>query len=212
MLLINPSLFTIFVCLNNQVIIDVNGIGYCLHVSKNTLHHIGDIDESVILNTDLQVRDDSILLYGFKFQSELNMFKLLQSIQGIGPRAALAVLSALNVEQIIVAIKSSDKSAFQQADGIGQRVATRIVSELQEKIDQFSLTNSDIKFKDPNITSNEAELTKNIIDDAVSALVNLGYSKSDVFLVVNSICNEINNDEKLSIEKIIPLALKELSK
>jgi len=198
--------------LNNQVIIDVNGVGYCLYVSKNTLHHIGDIDETVILKTDLQVRDDSILLYGFKFESELNMFKLLQSIQGIGPRAALAILSALTVEQIIVAIKSSDKSAFQQADGIGQRVATRIVSELQEKIDQFSLTNSYMKFKGPNITSNQVELNKNIIDDAVSAIVNLGYSKSDVFLVVNSICNEIDNDEKLSIEKIIPLALKKLSK
>ncbi len=198
--------------LNNQVIIDVNGVGYCLNVSKNTLYHIGDIDDSVILNTDLQVRDDSILLYGFKFQSELNMFKLLQSIQGIGPRAALAILSALTVEHIIVAIKSSDKSAFQQADGIGQRVATRIVSELQEKIDQFSLTNNNIKFKDLNITSNELKLNKNIVDDAVSAIVNLGYSKSDVFLVVNSICNEIDNHEKLSIEKIIPLALKKLSK
>ena len=198
--------------LNNQIIIDVNGVGYCLHVSKNTLHHIGDLDESVILNTDLQVRDDSILLYGFKFQSELNMFKLLQSIQGIGPRAALAVLSALTVEQIIIAIKSSDKSAFQQADGIGQRVATRIVSELQEKIDQFSLVNTNINFKDSNIKSDGAELNKNIIDDAISAIVNLGYSKSDVFLVVNSICNEIDNEEKLSIEKIIPLALKKLSK
>ena len=87
--------------LNNQIVIDVNGVGYCLHVSKNTLDHIGDIDQSVILKTDLQVRDDSILLYGFKFHNELNMFKLLQSIQGIGPRAALAVLSALTVEQII---------------------------------------------------------------------------------------------------------------
>ena len=198
--------------LNNQIIIDVNGVGYCLHISKNTLHHIGDIDEPVILNTDLQVRDDSILLYGFKFQSELNMFKLLQSIQGIGPRAALAVLSALTVEQIVIAIKSTDKSAFQQADGIGQRVATRIVSELQEKIDQFSLENTDIKFKDPNITSDGLELNENIIDDAISAIVNLGYPKSDVFLAVNSVCNEIDNDEKLSIEKIIPLALKKLSK
>ena len=197
---------------NNQIVIDVNGIGYCLNVSKNTLDHIGNIDESVILNTDLQVRDDSILLYGFKFRSELNMFKLLQSIQGIGPRAALAVLSALTVEKIIIAIKSSDKSAFQQADGIGQRVATRIVSELQEKIDQFSLTNIDIKFKDSKIISDELELNKSTIDDAVSAIVNLGYSKSDVFLVVNSICNEIENNEKLSIEKIIPLALKKLSK
>ena len=198
--------------LNNQIVIDVNGVGYCLQVSKNTMDSIGEVDETVILNTDLQVRDDSILLYGFIFQSELNMFKLLQSIQGIGPRAALAVLSALNVEQIIIAIKSSDKSAFQKADGIGQRVATRIVSELQEKIDQFSLTNSDIKFKDSNIISDGAELDKKIRDDAISAIVNLGYSKSDVFLVVNSICNEIDNNEKLSIEKIIPLALKKLSK
>ena len=79
--------------LNNQIVIDVNGVGYCLQVSKNTLDDIGEVDETVILNTDLQVRDDSILLYGFKFQNELNMFKLLQSIQGIGPRAALAVLS-----------------------------------------------------------------------------------------------------------------------
>ena len=197
---------------NNQIIIDVNGVGYCLHVSKNTLDHIGNIDQSVILKTDLQVRDDSILLYGFKFQSELNMFKLLQSIQGIGPRAALAVLSALTVEQIVIAIKSSDKYAFQQADGIGQRVATRIVSELQEKINQFSLANTDINFKDPKLSSDGAQINDNIIDDAISAIVNLGYSKSDVFLVVNSICNEINNNEKLSIEKIIPLALKKLSK
>ena len=197
---------------NNQIVIDVNGVGYRLNVSKNTLDQIGDIDESVILNTELQVRDDSIILYGFKFQSELNMFKLLQSIQGIGPRAALAVLSALTVEQIIIAIKSSDKSAFQKSDGIGQRVATRIVSELQEKIDQFSLSNNNIKLQNSNITSDGTKLNKNIMDDTISAIVNLGYSKSDVFLVVNSICNEIDNDEKLSIEKIIPLALKKLSK
>ncbi|MDC3063717.1 Holliday junction branch migration protein RuvA [Alphaproteobacteria bacterium] len=197
---------------NNQIVLDVNGVGYCLHVSKNTLDHIGKVDDLVILNTELQVRDDSILLYGFKHQSELNMFKLLQSIQGIGPRAALAVLSALTVEQIIISIKSSDKSTFQKADGIGQRVATRIVSELQEKIDQFSFINSNIKSKDLNITSYGAELNKNVIDDAISAIVNLGYSKSDVFLVVNSICNEIDYEKKLSIEKIIPLALKKLSK
>ena len=91
--------------LNSQIIIDVNGVGYCLNVSKNTVVKIGDINESVILKTDLQVRDDSILFYGFKSQSELNMFKLLQSIQSIGPRAALAVLSALTVAQIIISIK-----------------------------------------------------------------------------------------------------------
>ena len=97
-----------------------------MQVSKNTLDNIGEVDESVILNTDLQVRDDSILLYGFKFQSELNMFKLLQSIQGIGPRAALAVLSALTVEQIIIAIKSLISLLFRK-----QMV---LVRELQQEL------------------------------------------------------------------------------
>ena len=128
----------------NQIIVDVNGIGYCLNVSKNTLDKIGNIEDIVFLYTDLQVRDDSILMYGFKFESELNMFKLLQSIQGIGPRASLSILSALNVQKIVLAIKSSDKSAFQLADGIGQRVATRIVTELQEKINKFSIENNDL--------------------------------------------------------------------
>ena len=85
----------------NQIIVDVNGIGYCLNVSKNTLDKIGNIEDIVFLYTDLQVRDDSILMYGFKFESELNMFKLLQSIQGIGPRASLSILSALNVQKIV---------------------------------------------------------------------------------------------------------------
>tara|TARA_Y100000589_G_C27080107_1_gene599228 strand:- start:88 stop:726 length:639 start_codon:yes stop_codon:yes gene_type:complete len=199
---------------NSQVIVDVNGIGYCLQVSKNTLNQIGNIDESVFLNTDLQVRDDSILMYGFKFESELNMFKLLQSIQGIGPRAALSVLSALNVEQVIIAIKSSDKSAFQKAEGIGQRVATRIVSELQEKIDKFSFTNNNENLNNLSKTFDEEDAigNTNIFEDTISAIVNLGYSKSDVYLVVNSIYNENSENEKLSIEKIIPLALKKLSK
>ena len=83
---------------------------------------------------------------------------------------------------------------------------------MQERIDQFSLTSGNFKFKDSDVTSDGEEFNKNIRDDAISAIVNLGYSKSDVFLVVNSICNEIGDDEKLSIEKIIPLALKKLSK
>ena len=111
--------------LNNQIVVDVNGIGYCLHVSKNTLDNIGEVDETVILNTDLQVRDDSILLYGFKFQSELNMFKLLQSIQGIGPRAALAILSALTVEQIAALERMGGKSAENLVNALQAAKETR---------------------------------------------------------------------------------------
>ncbi len=196
---------------SNQIIVDVNGIGYCLNVSKNTLDNIGNIEDIVFLYTDLQVRDDSILMYGFKFQNELNMFKLLQSIQGIGPRASLSILSALNVQKIVLAIKSSDKSAFQLADGIGQRVATRIVTELNEKIDKFLIENNDLNF-DVNIDKEVTYQNEKIVDDAISAIVNLGYSKSDAFKVVNSILSESVDNAKLTIEKIIPLALKKLSK
>ena len=194
---------------NNQIILDVNGIGYCLNVSKNTLDKIGNIEDIVFLYTDLQVRDDSILMYGFKFESELNMFKLLQSIQGIGPRASLSILSALNVQKIVLAIKSSDKSSFQLADGIGQRVATRIVTELQEKINKFSIENNDLNL---NIDREVIYQNEEIVEDAISAIVNLGYTKSDAFKVVNSILSESIDDGKPSIEKIIPLALKKLSK
>ncbi len=194
---------------NNQIILDVNGIGYCLNVSKNTLDKIGNIEDIVFLYTDLQVRDDSILMYGFKFESELNMFKLLQSIQGIGPRASLSILSALNVQKIVLAIKSSDKSSFQLADGIGQRVATRIVTELQEKINKFSIENNDLNL---NIDREDIYQNEEIVEDAISAIVNLGYTKSDAFKVVNSILSESIDEGKPSIEKIIPLALKKLSK
>ena len=198
----------------NQIIIDVNGIGYCLNISKITFDDVGEIGDTVFLYTDLQVRDDRILMYGFKLESELNMFKLLQSIQGIGPRASLSILSALDVKKIVLAIKSSDKSAFQLADGIGQRVASRIVSELQEKINKFSYENSNLDLENSNIDYDQEHIfqNKNVIDDAISAIVNLGYSKSETFKVVNLICSEIYKDEKLSIEKIIPLALKKLSK
>ena len=195
----------------NQIIVDVNGIGYSLNVSKNTLDKIGNIEDIVFLYTDLQVRDDSMLMYGFKFESELNMFKLLQSIQGIGPRASLSILSALNVQKIVLAIKSSDKSAFQLADGIGQRVATRIVTELQEKINKFSIENNDLNLN-LNIDKEVIHQNEEIVEDAISAMVNLGYTKSDAFRVINSILSESIHDGKPSIEKIIPLALKKLSK
>ena len=95
---------------------------------------------------------------------------------------------------------------------IAKIIDTPINIKNDKDLPNLEIRNTDIKFKDPNITSNGVELNENIIDDAISAIVNLGYPKSDVFLAVNSVCNEIDNDEKLSIEKIIPLALKKLSK
>ena len=201
--------------INNFVIIEVNGVGYELLVSKKTINNLGQLNQPVSFLTDLQIKDDKILLYGFKNYHELNMFKLLQSIQGIGPRAALSILSTLMVEEIILAIKSTDKQTIQKSEGIGPRVATRIITELQEKINEFSLTNDFLESnQDYSLVSSFPSDDNSIFEDSVSAIVNLGYSKSDAYKAVNLIKDEFKNsknDDKISVEKIVPLALKKLS-
>ena len=200
---------------NNLIIIEVNGVGYELLVSKKTINSLSQLNQAVSLFTDLQIKDDKIFLYGFKYEHELNMFKLLQSIQGIGPRAALSILSTLMVEEIILAIRSTDKQMIQKSEGIGPRVATRIITELQEKINEFSLANNFLEIKKDNLSKNSISTDDNsIFEDAISAIVNLGYFRSDAYKAVNLIKEEFKNsknDDKISIEKIIPLALKKLS-
>ena len=204
--------------LDNNVIIDVNGIGYNVNIPNILLSQLGEIDDIVSLYTDLQIKDEKIVMYGFLTTAELNMFRLLQSIQGIGPKASLSILSALNVEQIILGITSSDKTIFLNADGIGNRVATRIVSELQDKISQFNMDEKLSSYISSGSSAKKGEAvtnqSKEVLEDCVSAIVNLGYSRSEAYkAVINTKQDLINNDEKekISIEKIVPLALKKMS-
>ena len=204
--------------LENNVIIDVNGIGYNLNVPNITLSKLGQIGEITSLHTDLQIKDEKIIMYGFLTTTELNMFRLLQSIQGIGPKASLSILSALNVEQIILGITSSDKTIFLNADGIGARVATRIVSELQDKISKFSIEEKIENFTNAGLNTDKidslSEASETLLEDCVSAIVNLGYSRSEAFKAVVNAKQDLKNSkekEKISIEKIVPLALKKIS-
>ena len=201
---------------NGNIVVEVNGIGYNLNVSTTTSNIIGNVGESVSLFTDLQIRDDKILLFGFLTQSELEMFKLLQTIQGIGPKASLSILSVLSVDAIILGITSSDKSIFVKADGIGSRVASRIVSELYDKIGDFRYSDNQIDyqvFDKDNKRISERD-RKTIVDDSISAIVNLGYSRSEAYKAVMNANNDMEkSSEKLnpSIEKLVPLALKKLT-
>tara|TARA_B100000700_G_C14675579_1_gene682927 strand:- start:95 stop:748 length:654 start_codon:yes stop_codon:yes gene_type:complete len=204
--------------LNSSIIVEVNGIGYNLNVSNKILSNTHDIGSDVTLFTDLQIKDDKILIYGFLSQTEINIFRVLQSIQGIGPKASLSILSALEVDEIILGITSGDKTAFLKADGIGSRVASRIVSELQDKISTFNLSKEGgLSDKDlHNFSSGKFSdvSSDKFFSDSVSAIVNLGYSRSDAFKAVMNVKKEFNRDGKMidpSIEKIIPLALKNLS-
>ena len=208
----------------SEIILEVNGVGYLLNVSSKLITSLDEIGSKLTLFTDLQIRDDKIVIYGFASTKDQSIFKLLQTVQGVGPRAALSILSTLNVEELILAISSGDKAMISRADGVGSKVAGRITSELVEKVSSLNnnISNNAISKKIPitlqkklnnNINSNLNDLSLEV-EDIISALVNLGYSRSDVFSVVMRIKKDFslkNKNKNFTVSQIVPIALKELS-
>ena len=207
----------------SEIILEVNGVGYLLNVSSKLIASLDEIGSKLTLFTDLQIKDDKIVMYGFASSKDQNIFKLLQTVQGVGPRAALSILSTLNVDEIILAITSGDKVMISRADGIGPKVAGRITTELVEKVLNFnkSISNNFIGKNLPNTIQENLNLNKDNdfkeisveVEDIISALVNLGYSRSEVFSVVMKIKNDtsLNINKNFTVSQIVPIALKELS-
>ena len=209
----------------SDIILEVNGIGYLLNVSSKLISSLGDIGSNLSLFTDLQIKDDKIVIYGFVDSSEQSFFKLLQSVQGVGPRAALSLLSTLSVDEVVLAISSGDKTMLSRAEGIGPKVAGRIASELLDKVSVFNMSSS-IKDKDNKFNNNEQDKlnfqendydgnVSMIVEDTISALINLGYGRSEVFSVVMKIKNDFSHKKQnklFTVNTIVPIALKELSR
>ena len=207
----------------SEIVLEVNGVGYILNVSSKLIASLDKIGSKLTLFTDLQIKDDKIVMYGFASSKDQNIFKLLQTVQGVGPKAALSILSTLNVDEIILAITSADKAMISRADGIGPKVAGRIISELVEKVLNFnnSTLNNFFGKNLPNTIQEKFSLNddnelKDLsveVEDIISALVNLGYSRSDVFSVVMKIKNDtrLNTNKDFTVSQIVPIALKELS-
>ncbi len=208
----------------SEIVLEVNGVGYFLNVSSKLIASLDEIGSKLTLFTDLQIKDDKIVMYGFASSKDQNIFKLLQTVQGVGPKAALSILSTLNVDQIILAITSGDKAMISRADGIGPKVAGRITTELVEKVINFNNNNISNNFIDKNLADKvqvKSHLNKDndihdlsvAVEDSISALVNLGYSRSEVFPVVMKIKNDnsLNTKKNFTVNEIIPIALKELS-
>ena len=206
----------------SEIVIDVNGVGYLLNVSSKLISSLGDIGSKLSVFTDLQVKDDKIVMYGFFNLIDQNIFKLLQSVQGVGPKAALSILSVLSAEELILAISSGDKAMISRAEGVGSKVAGRITTELLEKVSNLNLINT---HENINIAKNyqenlnlvnETESGKTqVVEDTISALVNLGYTRSEVFSIVMKIKKEFTLKEKnkdFTVGNIIPVVLKALSK
>ena len=206
----------------SEIVLDVNGVGYLLNVSSKLISSLGDIGSKLSVFTDLQVKDDKIVMYGFINPIDQTIFKLLQSVQGVGPKASLSILSTLTVEELILAISSGDKAMISRAEGVGSKVAGRISTELLEKVSNLNLINKD---QNINISEssqenlnlvNEIQLgDSQVIEDTISALVNLGYSRSEVFSIIIKIKKEFALKEKnkdFTVGNIVPVALKALSK
>ena len=209
----------------SEIIIEVNGVGYLLNVTSKLISTLGEIGSTLSVFTDLQIKDDKILMYGFTTVADQNFFRLLQTVQGIGPKAALSILSALTINELILAISSGDKAMISRAEGVGPKVAARVASELSEKVTnmQLILGKKDINntYQESNTNSskynftNEEEQFLDVVEDSISALINLGYTRSEVFSVVMNIKKDFNLknvDIDFTVNSVIPLALKELSK
>jgi len=209
----------------SEIIIEVNGVGYLLNVTSKLISTLGEIGSTLSVFTDLQIKDDKILMYGFRKVADQDFFRLLQTVQGIGPKAALSILSALTINELILAISSGDKAMISRAEGVGPKVAARVASELSEKVTnmQLILGKKDINntYQENNTNSskynftNEEEQFLDVVEDSISALINLGYTRSEVFSVVMNIKRDFNLkkvDIDFTVNSVIPLALKELSK
>lgn len=192
---------------DDHVVVDVHGVCYIAYCSSRTLSRLGSVGEAVVLFIETYVREDQLKLFGFLSALEREWFTLLQSVQGVGSKVALAVLSTLTPSELANSIALQDKVAISRAPGVGPKVAVRIVTELKNKAPSFAgEASATIGFKQ--------ELGEGVvsapISDAVSALTNLGYSRDQAANAVAAALKTAGEDADSA--KLIRLGLKELSR
>jgi Holliday junction DNA helicase RuvA len=179
---------------NDSIIINVGGIGFRVYVPTSTLGQLGAVKGKVSLYTHLHVREDSISLYGFASREELALFRSLISVSGIGTRLALALLSALNPERLVMAITSGDIDLLSQTPGIGKKMASRLVVELKGKLEK------DWREVALPLAPERA--------DVIAALTGLGYSVTEATKAIS----RLPDSEELSLEEKVKMALRQMAR
>ena len=185
---------------DGYIIIDVNGVGYQVFVPANTTAYLNAEGEEVLVYTSMIVREDDVSLFGFSGKGELDAFKKLIGISGVGPKAAISILSAFTLDQLKQAIVFEDAKALQRANGIGKKSAERIVLELKDK---FTATAPDGSYLDTDAQS--PTVAQGTRGEAISALVALGYSRGEASSALSSV-----TEKDLTTEEYIKRALKNL--
>lgn len=191
----------------DYVLVDVHGVCYVAHCSARTLSRIGSAGEAVVLFIETYVREDQFRLFGFQTALEREWFRLLQIVQGVGAKVALAILSTLTPSELANAIALQDKTAISRAPGVGPKVAVRILTELKSKAPAFSGDMSGSIGLKQELGEGVASAP---VADAVSALTNLGYSRDQAASAVAAALKTAG--EGADSAKLIRLGLKELAR
>ncbi|MGA0973527.1 MAG: Holliday junction branch migration protein RuvA [Candidatus Puniceispirillaceae bacterium] len=198
---------------DQQAVLDVQGVGYAVHVSGRTQGQIATMSGEVTLLTEMQVREDSMTLFGFLDLGERDAFRLLITVQGVGAKAAMAILSVLAPHDLTTAIIAGDKAMVARADGVGPKIAQRVVNELGEKIGKISSLGGALAIGDAGggaggLSGGSAgAAASGLFLDAVSALVNLGYGRAEAHGAVMRVQANAASD---NLSDVIAAALREM--
>lgn len=179
-------------------VVECGGVGFKCRITINTHRSLPEIGSEVQLYTYLNVREDSLDLFGFYTLNELNCYKMLTNVSGVGPKVGIAILSELSAEKVAIAIAGNDPKTLTKASGVGPKLAQRIILELKDKFKNTEVINK-------NDVPVGAISTSENISSAITALTVLGYSSSDAAQVLATL------DSQLPVEKLISLALKSLA-
>lgn len=184
-------------------VIDCNGIGYKVSVSFSTYNTLPELGKQIKLNTYLHIREDAFELFGFCDLEEQNCFKLLIGISGVGPKLALAVLSEMNAQKFAISIVTGDHKAFTKANGVGAKMAQRIILELKDKIQKESFLGLAEFGNDELVNRKDGDA----VSEAISALMVLGYTQGEAIQALKKV-----DTEGVAVEVIIKNSLKQLMK
>ncbi len=185
----------------NSVAVDVNGVAFRCMTTLTTSQKCASMGAKVTLYTYLNVREDAMELFGFYDKSEMDCFKMLITVNGVGPKMGLAILSELSADKVALSIAAGDHKALTKANGVGPKLAQRICMELKDKVGKLGVSGS----VEADLSAVTATLENTNTAEAVAALEMLGYSQSEASVAVSKI------DSSLSVENIIKQALKMLS-
>ena len=182
----------------DSAVIDVGGVGYLVHLSGRTIGAIGPVGGEIVILTELQVREDAWTLFGFGSAAERDSFRALTSIQGVGGRLALAILSVLSPDELSIAVANGDKAMIGRANGVGPKLAARIANELQGKLGT------------PSVSAGARPARGGAAADALSALANLGFKPAEANAAVGAAQDELGAEA--SLDALVRLALRKAAK